>query len=98
MKNERTIPGLKGRPFNGRLYPKIKRPGHHTRQKIRQLLRSFVPLEDLKKQNNKRIQSAALRPVSASADLQQDGFLSTKIILPPLRSERRSELAPSGSQ
>src|SRR5437868_10551742 len=29
--------------------------------------------------------------------MQQDGFLSTKIILPPLRSGQRSELAPPAS-
>ena len=51
MKNQRTTLGLKGQPFNGQYYPKIKQPAHHTRLKIRQLLRSFIPLESLKKTN-----------------------------------------------
>jgi hypothetical protein len=35
---------LKGRKFNGQYYPKIKRIRQEPRQKIRQLLRSFIPL------------------------------------------------------
>jgi hypothetical protein len=35
---------LKGRKFNGQYYPKIKRVQQDPRQKIRQLLRSFIPL------------------------------------------------------
>lgn len=43
---------MQGRKFNGKLFPKIKRIRQEPRQKIRQLLRSFVPLE--KFQNSKR--------------------------------------------
>jgi hypothetical protein len=46
MKNSKVIPDLKGRKFNGNL-SKIKRIRTEPRQRIRQLLRSFVPLEIL---------------------------------------------------
>jgi hypothetical protein len=39
-----TNSNLKGRKFNGQYYPKIKRIRQEPRQKIRQLLRSFIPL------------------------------------------------------
>jgi hypothetical protein len=39
-----TNTNLKGRKFNGQYYPKIKRIRQEPRQKIRQLLRSFIPL------------------------------------------------------
>jgi hypothetical protein len=42
MKNNDVIPDLKGRKFNGNL-SKIKRIRILLRQRIRQLLRSFVP-------------------------------------------------------
>jgi hypothetical protein len=44
MKNSEVIPDLKGRKFNGNL-SKIKRIRTEPRQRIRQLLRSFVPLD-----------------------------------------------------
>ncbi|HEY0244602.1 MAG TPA: hypothetical protein VGC01_03490 [Mucilaginibacter sp.] len=44
MKNNEVIPDLKGRKFNGHLV-KIKRIRTEPRQRIRQLLRSFVPLD-----------------------------------------------------
>ncbi|WP_295795930.1 hypothetical protein [Mucilaginibacter sp.] len=44
MKNTEVIPDLKGRKFNGHL-TKIKRIRTEPRQRIRQLLRSFVPLD-----------------------------------------------------
>ncbi|WP_040625753.1 hypothetical protein [Mucilaginibacter paludis] len=45
MRNPKTITDLKRRKFNGTLLPKIKRIRQEPRQKIRQLLRTFVPLE-----------------------------------------------------
>lgn len=42
MKANKKIPHLKGRNFNGRPYPKIRRIREEPRQKIRQLLRSFT--------------------------------------------------------
>ncbi|WP_179412733.1 hypothetical protein HDF19_12690 [Mucilaginibacter sp. E4BP6] len=46
MKNNEVVHDLKGRKFNGRLVKiKIKRIRTEPRQRIRQLLRSFVPLE-----------------------------------------------------
>ncbi len=47
MRNPKTIPDLKGRQFNGKLHPKIKHIRQEPRQKIRQLLRSFIPLNEL---------------------------------------------------
>ncbi|MES2277321.1 MAG: hypothetical protein V4592_14935 [Bacteroidota bacterium] len=44
MKNQRTIPDQQGRKLNGQYYPKIKRIRQEPRHKIRQLLRSFIPL------------------------------------------------------
>jgi hypothetical protein len=44
MKNSEVIPDLKGRKFNGNL-SKIKLIRTEPRQRIRQLLRSFIPLE-----------------------------------------------------
>ncbi|MET3606970.1 hypothetical protein ABIC74_000812 [Mucilaginibacter rubeus] len=44
MKNNEVIPDLQGRKFNGNL-TKIKRIRTEPRQRIRQLLRSFEPLE-----------------------------------------------------
>ncbi|WP_162847145.1 hypothetical protein [Mucilaginibacter gracilis] len=44
MKNNEVIPDLKGRKFNGHI-AKIKRIRTEPRQKIRQLLRSFKPLD-----------------------------------------------------
>ncbi|WPV01918.1 hypothetical protein SNE26_09045 [Mucilaginibacter sp. cycad4] len=44
MKNQRTIPDLQGRPFNGNYYPKIKRIRTEPRQRIRTLLRSIVSI------------------------------------------------------
>ncbi|MES2277945.1 MAG: hypothetical protein V4592_18095 [Bacteroidota bacterium] len=41
---DKHIPGLQGRPFNGELHLKLKRAKQQPRQKIRQLLRSFEPL------------------------------------------------------
>jgi len=41
---DKHIPGLQGRPFNGKLHLKLKRVKQQPRQKIRQLLRSFEPL------------------------------------------------------
>jgi hypothetical protein len=45
MRKQKSIPELKGREFNGTYYPKPKRIRQQPRQKIRQLLRSFLPLE-----------------------------------------------------
>ncbi|WP_276348128.1 hypothetical protein [Daejeonella sp. JGW-45] len=45
MKNLKSIHELQGRPFNGRVHLRIKRIKTEPRQKIRQLLRSFVPLD-----------------------------------------------------
>jgi hypothetical protein len=45
MKNIRIIPELKGREFNGTYFPKIKNFRQQPRQRIRQLLRSFIPLD-----------------------------------------------------
>jgi len=39
-----TKSNLKGRKLNAQYYPKIKRIRQEPRQKIRQLLRSFMPL------------------------------------------------------
>ncbi|MGN8069724.1 hypothetical protein [Mucilaginibacter sp. 22184] len=44
MNRNRKIPDLKGRNFNGTYYPKLKRFRQEPRHKIRQLLRSFIPL------------------------------------------------------
>lgn len=44
MRNTKTIPDLQGRKFNGQLRLKLKRIRTEPRQKIRQLLRSFEPL------------------------------------------------------
>jgi hypothetical protein len=44
MKNQHTIASLKGRVFNGTYSPKIERIHQEPRQKICQLLRSFIPL------------------------------------------------------
>ncbi|NVM65077.1 hypothetical protein FHW88_003381 [Mucilaginibacter sp. SG538B] len=44
MKNNEVLPGLKGRKFKGHI-TKIKRIRTEPRQRIRQLLRSFEPLE-----------------------------------------------------
>lgn len=44
MNSNRKIPDLKGRDFNGTPYAKIKRIRQQPRHKIRQLLRSFIPL------------------------------------------------------
>jgi len=52
MKNIRIIPELKGRDFNGTYYPKIRNVRQQPRHKIRQLLRSIIPL-DLPGQNPK---------------------------------------------
>jgi hypothetical protein len=43
MRNNEVIPDLNGRKFNGHL-SKIKRIRTEPRQRIRQLLRSVVPL------------------------------------------------------
>ena len=43
-KFKKIIPDLKGREFNGKMQPKIKRVKPEPRQKIRQLLRSFIPM------------------------------------------------------
>ncbi|WP_378959604.1 hypothetical protein [Pedobacter jamesrossensis] len=59
MRNAKTRPDLKGRKFNGTLLPKIKRIRQEPRQKIRQLLRSFVPMETIR---------ANEKPVSRSAN------------------------------
>jgi hypothetical protein len=45
MKNIRTIPELKGREFNATYFPKIRNFRQQPRQRIRQLLRSFIPLD-----------------------------------------------------
>ncbi len=42
-----TKSDLKGRPFKGKPYLKLKRVHTEPRQRIRQLLRSFVPLNPL---------------------------------------------------
>jgi hypothetical protein len=44
MNSNRKIPNVKGRNFNGKPYAKIKRVRQEPRHKIRQLLRSFIPL------------------------------------------------------
>jgi hypothetical protein len=44
MKNSEVIPDLKGRKFNGNLSD-IKRIRTEPRQRIRQLLRSFIQLD-----------------------------------------------------
>jgi hypothetical protein len=49
MRNPKTISDLKGRKFNGKVHPKIKRIRQEPREKIRQLLRSFTPLSELGK-------------------------------------------------
>jgi hypothetical protein len=56
MKNQKQIPDLKGRTFNGNFYPKIKRIRTEPRHKIRQLLRSFIPLIpcEMKAQNQQQ--------------------------------------------
>ncbi|MFC4212478.1 hypothetical protein GJU39_16935 [Pedobacter petrophilus] len=59
MRNAKTITDLKGRKFNGTLLPKIKRIRQEPQHKIRQLLRSFVPLETIR---------ANEKPVSRSAN------------------------------
>lgn len=41
-------PNVRGRKFNGSPYLKFKMVKQSPRQKIRQLLRSFVPLEQFK--------------------------------------------------
>jgi hypothetical protein len=41
---DKHIPGLQGRSFNGKPHLKLKRLKQEPRQKIRQLLRSFEPL------------------------------------------------------
>ncbi|WP_134091831.1 hypothetical protein [Olivibacter sp. XZL3] len=46
MKHKRKIPELKARDFNGKLYQKIRHMKGQPRQHIRQLLRSFIPLEE----------------------------------------------------
>lgn len=45
MKNQKQTLDLKGRTFNGNYYSKIKRIRTEPRQRIRQLLRSFIPLD-----------------------------------------------------
>jgi hypothetical protein len=44
MKNSKIIPDLNGHKFNGHL-TKIKRVQTEPRQRIRQSLRSFIPLD-----------------------------------------------------
>ncbi len=44
MKNQKQTPNLKCRPFKSNYYPRIKRIHTEPRQHIRQLLRSFIPL------------------------------------------------------
>ncbi|MES2277122.1 MAG: hypothetical protein V4592_13920 [Bacteroidota bacterium] len=44
MKTQSHISNLQDRPFNGKLHLKLKRSKQQPRQKIRQLLRSFEPL------------------------------------------------------
>jgi hypothetical protein len=44
MKNQHMMPALKGRAFDGSYLPKVKRIRQEPRQRIRQLLRSFIPL------------------------------------------------------
>ena len=41
-------PNIKGRKYNGHPYLKLKRVKQTPRQKIRQLLRGFVPLGELR--------------------------------------------------
>lgn len=48
MKKQTFLPGLKGREFNGTYYPKLRRIRQQPRQRIRQLLRSFVTLDPIK--------------------------------------------------
>lgn len=48
MNKSKKIPDLKGRSFNGRPYPKIRCVREKPHKKIRQLLRSFVPMDELK--------------------------------------------------
>lgn len=43
------IPHLKSRKFKGKVHPKIKLIREEPRYKIRQLLRSFVPIDQVKK-------------------------------------------------
>ncbi|MBD1422349.1 hypothetical protein [Sphingobacterium chuzhouense] len=58
MKASKKVPHLKGRHFNGRPYPKIRRVRQEPRKKIRQLLRSFVPMNrtESEEQDEKKIQ------------------------------------------
>jgi hypothetical protein len=51
MKNQKQTPDLKRRPFNGNYYPRIKRIHTEPRQHIRQLLRSFIPLNTSENQS-----------------------------------------------
>lgn len=45
----KKIPHLKGRKFQGKIYSKIKGIREEPRYKIRQLLRSFIPIDQVKK-------------------------------------------------
>lgn len=45
-------PNVKGRKFNGNPHLKIKMVKQSPRQKIRQLLRSFLPLEQIHSNQN----------------------------------------------
>ncbi|RKR83397.1 hypothetical protein BDD43_3605 [Mucilaginibacter gracilis] len=58
MRNPKTITDLKGRKFNGTSLPKIKRIRQEPRQKILQLLISFVPLEKFQS-NEKTVDKSA---------------------------------------
>ncbi len=50
MKNQKEIVNRTINAFNGRVYPKLKRIRIEPRQRIRQLLRSFVPPETFQDQ------------------------------------------------
>jgi hypothetical protein len=59
MQNTINKADLKGRPFNGKPHLKLKRIRTEPRQRIRQLLRSFLPLNTPPEQpeNESQVQS-----------------------------------------
>jgi hypothetical protein len=48
MKDEQKDPNVKDRKYNGHPHLKLKRVKTTPRQKIRQLLRGFIPLDELR--------------------------------------------------
>lgn len=53
MNNIKKVPTPNGRNFNGTPHLKIKRIRTEPRQRIRQLLRSFIPLTEVQSTINK---------------------------------------------